>query len=139
MKFNREERRNLKMIQDMNTKYHTLHPYFELITQHMNQLIRGSTVKGILIRKGTTRSSSPSSPKKIEEVAEKLAQFDEEEEGKMKATVDPDEFDTDRNKSERKIMNTEEAISRIKVAKQNLPDCLQENKIKADRLLFVEA
>lgn len=57
----------------------------------------------------------------------------------MKATVDPDEFDTDRNKSDRKIMNTEEAISRIKVAKQNLPDCLQENKIKADRLLFVEA
>lgn len=35
--------------------------------------------------------------------------------------------------------SVEEALLRIKVAKESLPDCLKENQIKADKLLFKEA
>ena len=51
-----------------------------------------------------------------------------------------DKYDSDRKASERQyVRKMDDAINRIKVAKQGLPESLQENKMQADRLLFREA
>ena len=52
----------MKALQELD-KYHSLQPYFDLITAHMHQLINGTSKKSILLNSGTS-SKSPNSPKR---------------------------------------------------------------------------
>ena len=146
-RLNREDRKNYAMIVQMNKKLHTLQPYFDLITNHIREIMMNA--RGDRDQRNRSRGQSNLSPRSNRRStiasfysSNKNMSFDD----KLKEVLPPSPkkqahavLDFENIQKANRAETQEDALAKIKITDKNLPENVVNNKMRADRLLFKEA